>query len=196
MRRSTSCTCQMRTWRRGRSPYLGKARARHPSATARPTPCTTERGKPSHTPSCATYFPGSQPGVPPSHRPPMGLAAGPIHTCPPPCPGTRAATTGGRPSGKSAWSPPCSSSSSRVLRATPAQYYGAPPVPRPPILAPEARDAYTPCCGHRRSPPTAGLAWCGLRALSRAPDMGLWRDAWAERFTSLPPQCGWTATGG
>ena len=44
----------------------------------------------------------------------------------------------------------------RVLGIIPAHLYGAAPVPRPPLPAPEREKGYTPSCYHRRSPPLRG----------------------------------------
>ena len=70
----------------------------------RPTP---------QTPSCATCSLGSPPGAPPSRQLATRLATWPTHTRPPPSPGPGAPTTEDTSSGKSAQTPPCSSSSSR-----------------------------------------------------------------------------------
>ena len=88
----------------------------------------------------------------------------------------------------------------RVLRVTPTHFYGAAPVPRPPLPAPEARDEVhaflrtqevTAVTGVHlvRLPPESPDDPRGPRALSPAPDWELWRDVWATWLARLPPQC-------
>ena len=93
----------------------------------------------------------------------------------------------------------------RALWVTPAHCYGAAPVSRPPLPAPEARDRVhaflrtqemTAVTGVHlvRLPPAPPDDPPGPRALSPTPDRGLWRGEWAEWLARLPPQCGWMAT--
>ena len=94
----------------------------------------------------------------------------------------------------------------RVLGITPTHLYGAAPVPRPPLLAPAARDGVhtflrtqevTTVTGVHlvRPPPAPPDDPGGPRALGPAPDWELWRDAWAAWLPRLPLQCRWMATG-
>ena len=94
----------------------------------------------------------------------------------------------------------------QVLGITPTHLYGAARVPPPPLPAPAARDgvhtflrnqAVTAITGVHlvRLPPAPADDFRGPRALSRAPDWKLWRDAWAAWLPRLPSQCRWMATG-
>ena len=94
----------------------------------------------------------------------------------------------------------------RVLGITPTHLYRAAPVPRPPLLAPAARDGVhtflrtpevTAVTGVHlvRLPPAPTDDPRGPRALSPAPDWELWRDAWAAWLPRLPSQCRWMAAG-
>ena len=94
----------------------------------------------------------------------------------------------------------------RVLRITPNHPYGAPPVPRPPLPAPAARDGVhtflrtqeftTVTRVHLvRLPSAPADGPRGPRALSSAQDWELWRNVWAAWLTRLPRQCRWMATG-
>ena len=93
----------------------------------------------------------------------------------------------------------------RVLGATPTHLYGAAPVPRPPLVAPEAREGVhaflrtqeaTAVRGVHlgRLPPATRNDPRGPRALSPTPDWDLWRSVWAKWLASLPPQCRLMAT--
>ena len=94
----------------------------------------------------------------------------------------------------------------RVLGITPTHFYGAAPVPRPPLPAPAVRDGVhtflrtqevTAVTGVHlvRLPPAPPDDPRGPRALGPAPDWGLWRDAPAAWLPRLPSQCRWMAAG-
>ena len=94
----------------------------------------------------------------------------------------------------------------QVLGITPTHLYGAAPVPRPSLPAPEAQDGVhtflrtqevTAVTGVHlvRLPPAPPDDPRGPRALSPAPDWKLWRDAGAAWLPRLPSQCRWMATG-
>ena len=94
----------------------------------------------------------------------------------------------------------------RVLGITPTQLYGATPVPRPPLPAPAARDGVHTFLQTQEVTAVTGVHLVrlapappddrrGPRALSPAPDWGLWRDAWATWLPCLPSQCRWMAAG-
>ena len=94
----------------------------------------------------------------------------------------------------------------RVLGANPIHLYGASPVPRPPLPAPEARDGVhsfgrtqevTAVTGvHRvRLTPATPHGPRGTRALRPTPDWELCCSVWAASLDRLPPQCRWMATG-
>ena len=93
----------------------------------------------------------------------------------------------------------------RVRGVTPTHPYGAVPVPRPPLLAPEAREGLhallrtqevTAVKGvhHVRLPLAPAHDPRGPRAVSPTQDWELWRSKWAEWPTRLPHQCRWMAT--
>ena len=93
----------------------------------------------------------------------------------------------------------------RVLGITPNHLYGAAPVPRPPLSAPEARDGVyallrtqevTAVTGVHlvRLPPASPDDPRGSRALRPARDWELWRNVLAAWLTGLPPQCLWMTT--
>ena len=139
-------------------------------APARPRPTNPvydgSRPTPPYAAVCEAS-PGSPPGAPPSRRRRTPPAAGPTQTCPPPSPEPGVPTTGGRPSGKSALAPPCSSSSSRLAGtrngswgSPPPTSMGQHPYPAPPPGACGAgRGTHLPANtgGHRRywGPPSA-----------------------------------------
>ena len=94
----------------------------------------------------------------------------------------------------------------QVLGATPSHFYGAAPVPRPPLPAPEARHGVQTLLQTQevsavtvfhllRLPPAAPDDLRGPRALSPAPDSELWCHVWAQWLARLPPQCQWMTTG-
>ena len=94
----------------------------------------------------------------------------------------------------------------RVLEITPTHLYRAALVPRPALPAPAARDGVhtflrtqevTAVTGvHLVRQPSAALDDPrGPRALSPAPDWGLWCDVWDAWLSGLPPQCRWIPPG-
>ena len=94
----------------------------------------------------------------------------------------------------------------RVLGLTPSHLYGAAPVPRPPLVAPAARDGVhtflrtqevTAVTGVHlvRPPPAPPDDPRGPRALSPAPDWEVWCDARAAWLPRLPSKCRWMAAG-
>ena len=94
----------------------------------------------------------------------------------------------------------------RVLGITPDHLYGAAPVPRPPLLAPAARDGVHTFLRTQEVTAVTGVHLVRLpsaptddprepRALSPAPNWELWCDVWAAWLTRLPTQCRWMATG-
>ena len=86
----------------------------------------------------------------------------------------------------------------RLLEITPTHLYEAAPVPRPPLLAPAARDGVHTFL---RTQEVTAVTWVhlvrlssappddprGPRALSPAPDLELRRNVWAAWLTHLPP---------
>ena len=93
----------------------------------------------------------------------------------------------------------------RVLGATPTHLYGAAPVSRPPLRAPEALDGVHAFLRTQEVTAVTGVHLVrlplatpdeppGPRALSPTPDWGLWRSVWAEWLASLQPKCAWMAT--
>ena len=89
----------------------------------------------------------------------------------------------------------------RFLGITPTDLYWAVPVPRPPLLAPAARDGVHTFLRTQEVTALTGvhLVWLppappddprGPRALSPTPDWELWRDAWAAWLPRLPSD-GW-----
>ena len=157
-------------------------------------------------------FPREPTWIPPSRRRRTHPADGPTGTCPPAPPGPGVPTTGGRSSGKSAWAPPCSSSSSRPA-GTPSRSWGSPPptrtgqrpYPAPPSRRPRRGTGYTFLRAQEvtavtgvhlvRLPSAPPDDPRGPRALSPAPDRELWRDVWDAWLIRLPPQCRLMATG-
>ena len=203
MRRSTFYTCRTRTWRWARSRCSWKARTR----------CTTAPGLPPCTPSSARRSPGSPLGAPPSCRRRTRPATGLTQTCSPPLSRTRGAHQRGQVLWQECPGTPLlllvvatRGDPGRILWITPTDLYGATPVPRPPLPAPEARDGVhtflrtqevTAITGVHlvRLPPTPLDDPRGPRALGPAPDWELWRDAWAAWLPRLPSQSRWMAAG-
>ena len=94
----------------------------------------------------------------------------------------------------------------RVFGATPTHLYWAALLPRPPLLAPEARDGVHAFLRTKEVTPGTGvrLVWLpraspndprGPRALSFTLDWELWCSVWAEWLARLPPQCRWMTIG-
>ena len=89
----------------------------------------------------------------------------------------------------------------RVLGVTPIHLYRAAPVPRPPLLAPEARDGVhaflrtqevTAITGVNlvQLPPASPDDPPGPMALSPSPDWELWRDVWPRGSPASRPSAG------
>ena len=167
-------------------------RIRHPPGPARPTRCTTERREPPVHRRVRRIPPGANLVARPPAGHPGALHLGAPAPVPPPSPGSGAPTAGGKPSGNSARAAPCA----RVLAASPTHLYRAAPVPRPPLPA-LSRHTFlrnqevTAVRGVNLVPllPAAANDPPWPRALSPAPDWGLWRNAWGEWPARLPRRC-------
>ena len=204
MRRSTFYTHRTRTWRWARSRCSWKARTRRPPAPGRPTQCTTAPGLPPPYAIVCKAFPREPtwcPALPPATHAPRGWANPDLS---PPLSRTRSAHQRGRVLWQECPGTPLlllvvatRGDPGRVLGISPTHLYGAPPVPRPPLPAPAARDGVhtflrtqevTAVTGVHlvRLPPTPLDDPRGLRALGPAPDWELWRDAWAA-WLPRPP---------
>ena len=94
----------------------------------------------------------------------------------------------------------------RVLGATPTSLYGAAPVPRPPLPAPEAQDGVHAFVRTQEVTAITGVHLVrllpatpedspGPRALRPSPEWELWCGVWAEWLARLPAQCQLMATG-
>ena len=93
----------------------------------------------------------------------------------------------------------------RVLGVTPTHLYGAGPVPRPPLPAPEVRDGVHAFLQTQEVTAITGVYLVRLlsaspgdplvpRALSPTREWELWREVWAAWLARLPPQCRWMTT--
>ena len=213
MRRSTFYTHRTRTWRWAKSRCSWKARTRRPPAPGRPTRYTTAPGRPLPYAVMCEAFPREPtgcPALPPATHAPRGRANPDL---PPPPSRTRGAHHRGQIPWQERPGTPLlllvvatRGDPERVLGITPNQLYGEAPVPRPPFLAPAARDGVhtflrtqevTAVTGVHlvRLPPAPADDPRGSRALRPAKDWELWRDAWAAWLPHLPTQCRWMATG-
>ena len=213
MRRSTFYIHRTSTWKCANHGIRGRRRRdAHPTPPNLPGVRRHQSDPPPYAVVCGAFptEPAWCPALPPATHAPRGWASPHL---PPPISRTRGAHHRGQVLWQERPGTPLlflvgttRGDLERVLKITPTHLYGAAPVPRHPLPAPEARHGVHAFLRTQEVTAVTGVHLVRLpraspdhprrpRALSPAPDWELWRDLWTAWLTSLPPQCRWMTTG-